>query len=123
MVQLGYPTTAAEMHTRLGAILARPDYHAWIAEQDGGAVAMVSVWLGHSYELNGTHGRILGLVVDERARGHGIGARMMRTAEDWVRQRGGTTVFLNSGNQRTEAHAFYRHIGYQATGVRFFKRL
>jgi GNAT superfamily N-acetyltransferase len=123
MEQLGYPTTPVEMRTRLQAILGHPDYHAWIAEQDGRAAGMVSAWLGHSYEINGLHGRILGLVVDGTARRSGIGLRLMRTAEEWVRARGGTTVFLNSGNHRTEAHAFYRHIGYQMTGVRFFKRL
>ena len=36
----------------------------------------------------------------------------MRAAEDWAKSRGAKGVRLDSGIDRTGAHAFYRAIGY-----------
>ena len=47
----------------------------------------------------------------------------MAVAERWAKEMGAAGVRLNSGAGRTEAHAFYRHIGYtsEKQQLRFLK--
>ena len=47
----------------------------------------------------------------------------MKRLEEWAQPQGAIAVMLTSGNHRHQAHDFYRHIGYQQTGVRFTKSL
>lgn len=68
-------------------------------------------------------GRISPLVVDEKAQGHGIGRLLVEAAERWCRERGCKLVEVTSNDRRTAAHAFYRHMGYERTSMRFAKTL
>jgi hypothetical protein len=40
-----------------------------------------------------------------------------------MRKKGCQLVEVTSNDSRAEAHAFYRHMGYERTSVRFFKKL
>jgi GNAT superfamily N-acetyltransferase len=68
-------------------------------------------------------GRITALVVTQDAQGHGIGRMLVEAAEQWMRMGGCQLVEVTSNDRRAEAHAFYRHIGYERTSIRFFKKL
>lgn len=68
-------------------------------------------------------GRITALVVAKDERGRGIGKMLVEAAEQWMRDRGCNLVEVTSNDRRSEAHAFYRHIGYQRTSIRFAKSL
>ena len=68
-------------------------------------------------------GRISPLVVDEKAQGRGLGRLLVEAAEDWCRKRGCKLIEVTSNDRRTAAHAFYRHMGYERTSMRFAKTL
>ena len=72
-----------------------------------------------------TMANLLGLAVKDEYRHKGIGKELVLAAEAWAAQNGIKTMRLNSGASRTDAHDFYRHLGYdlEKEQIRFMKRL
>ena len=67
----------------------------------------------------------LGVAVSNKYRRMGIGAALIKAAENWAVERGIHLVRLNSGSTRTGAHEFYKRQGYDGDKmqVHFTKRL
>ena len=123
VTQLGYPASEPEMRDRLNVMLDRPEYVVFVAETAGRVIGLIGAYLGHALEFNGTYGRLTGVVVDGPYRDSGIGKILLERVEGWLQEHGAGMVTLTSGKQRAEAHGFYRHLGYEETGLRFSKRL
>jgi GNAT superfamily N-acetyltransferase len=58
---------------------------------------------------------VCALVVDDGARGRGVGRKLMEAAEAWAKNQGYGSVFVRSNVKRHRAHSFYEGLGYTAT--------
>jgi len=111
-VQLGYPTTPAATLARVRAVLASNVADAFVAEDAEGRVLGWAHVFAAPFLESGPNAELGGLVVDESARGRGIGAALVARAESWTRERGIRKLCLRSNVVRTEAHAFYQKLGF-----------
>jgi GNAT superfamily N-acetyltransferase len=68
-------------------------------------------------------GRIPVLVVAKEAQGTKLGRLLVEAVEQWCRKKGCQIIEVTSNDRRADAHAFYRHMGYERTSIRFFKKL
>lgn len=119
LTQLGHPTIAADVTARWARWEAEGNSIA-VAEAAGGDLAGMITWstravLHRPYPL----GRITALVVDQAARGRGLGRRLLAHAESALAAAGCGMIELTSHDRRVDAHRFYLAVGYAKTGVRF----
>lgn len=117
--QLGYPAEGADVTARL---LAPDPASVVLLASQGDKVVGVLVW----HKLAPLHvapawGLISALVVDEGARGGGIGALLLAAAEQRAAALGCGQLELSSSLKREGAHRFYLAQGYCERPKRFVK--
>jgi GNAT superfamily N-acetyltransferase len=105
------------------ASLKKTDELPLVATLDRKVVGMCGVGRRIVIHRPAPLGRITALVVTKDAQGHGIGRMLVEAAEEWMRKRGCYLVEVTSNDRRASAHAFYRHLGYERSSIRFFKKL
>ena len=121
--QLGYPADAAEVPSRLRAFAPGSHAVAWVAELEGRVVGVATAHVIAAIHKPDAVAMLTALVVAESARGHGIGRALVLAAERWAVEQGASAISLTSAVRRTEAHAFYKRLGYDQTGVRLGRTL
>lgn len=121
--QLGYPSTADDVITRLERLEQFPDAVALVAEVSGRVTGVVTGHVFPSIHTPIPVAWLTTLVVDRDRVNGGIGRRLVTAVEQWARSRGAERVAVTSGKHRDAAHAFYERIGYKHTGVRLAKTL
>jgi ribosomal protein S18 acetylase RimI-like enzyme len=92
-------------------MLASPAISQFVARGDDGAVIGVST-LAVFRIPTGLRAWIEDVVVDEAARGKGVGDALNRAAVDHARRVGARTVDLTSRPSREAANRLYRRIGF-----------
>lgn len=116
LAQLGYPSEADAVASRLASILNSATQQVLVAVPADDS--RVDGFIGVERRLvlvEDERVEITGLVVDSAARRFGIGRALMNAAEQWALQRGLHTVVVRSNIVRPESHPFYEGIGYQRT--------
>lgn len=111
--QLGYPATTADMRPRLAFALASALDAVYVAEGPGSAIEGWVHVIERRLLETPPFCEIMGLVVDESARGCGVGAALVQAAERWAIGRGIASMRVRSNLVRERAHAFYRDHGYE----------
>jgi len=117
--QLGFPCSPQEVSARLNA--AGDVALVGVAHQRVVGVVTVNVMP----VLHRPHpvGRISALVVDQAARGAGLGSLLMAAAEALLASCGCQLVEVTSNFRLEQAHGFYKSLGYDATSYRFKREL
>lgn len=107
---LGYDCKEDYVKTRL-THLNRDRECIFVAEVEQKIIGFIHV---ERYELLylPVMANILGLAVSSLARRQGVGTKLIDEAKQWAAQNDISTMRLNSGKARTEAHEFYRHNGF-----------
>lgn len=67
--------------------------------------------------------RITALVVDENARGRGVGQALISAAEEAALATGCVRIEATSARRRKDAHRFYDRLGYARDTLHFVKIL
>ena len=107
--QLGYPAAVELIAARLHAL--DPKTTVLVAQHDAKIVGFVAVSVYPEFIVE--EAVVLGLVVDEAARNEGIGAELLRAAENWAWERGAASIVVRSNVVREDAHRFYQREGYR----------
>ncbi len=110
--QLGYPATEDAIRRRYDLIKDRWDARLFVAHHAGNRiVGWIHVQATYLLECD-ARAEIWGLVVSDKARGSGVGRRLVEAAEEWALMRGLDVIVLRSNLLRTDAQGFYEHLGY-----------
>jgi PhnO protein len=110
--ELGYPSTTAQIAQRFARIEGQRQQIVFVAEESGVVIAWLHVAV-HPYLENEATAEILGLVVADGHRGHGVGRDLLTTAEAWARAHHCATMRVRSRVARERAHAFYEREGFR----------
>jgi GNAT superfamily N-acetyltransferase len=112
--QLGYDAGPAEIGRRLDSIFDSQGQAVLVAEVDGRVVGWIFVAVVPSLETE-IFAEIRGLIVGDRFRGAGIGARLVSAGEEWARRQGVSRIRVRSNVNRDHARRFYERAGYTVT--------
>ena len=93
-----------------------------VAEREGRVVGMVTVQLVVSTAEGAPSGLLEDMVVDERFRGEGLGARLLLAAEAWAFDRGATRIQLLADRMNRPALRFYGRMGWSGTQLVCLRR-
>ena len=103
----------------LDAVISDPNNAVFVARLDGrivGSVTLVTFCIP-----TGPKSWIEDVVVDDAARGHGIGELLNRAALDEARRRGVKAVSLTSRPSREAANRLYRRIGFEHRETNYYR--
>lgn len=91
----------------------------FVARGDGGIVGMLTLVM---FPLpSGLRARIEDVVVDESARGQGVGRALTESAIQAAHQRGARTLDLTSRADRTAANRLYERLGFRPRESRVYR--
>jgi GNAT superfamily N-acetyltransferase len=112
--ELGYPADTEAMRERIRQLLGSGDHGVFVACRDGHVIGWIHV-LAVQHLQTTPRAEIGGLVVTADARSSGVGAMLVRRAEEWARDHGFEAILVRSQIKREAAHRFYLREGYERT--------
>ncbi|GAU85198.1 GNAT family N-acetyltransferase [Bosea sp. BIWAKO-01] len=103
-------------------VLASPDTTLFVAERAGEVVGTFQVTLIPGFAARGRkRAKFESVHVAPETRGMGIGAVMMTLGLAFAKEKGAGLVELTSHKARTDAHRFYRNLGFDQSHEGFKK--
>jgi GNAT superfamily N-acetyltransferase len=119
--QLGYPPEAEVLRRRMSMYLAASDLTVIVAELESRVVGVASGGAQRILAYDGSFELGI-LVVEENARGKGVGKALLAAFEDWARGNGAKSIRLGSRDWRVDAHRFYEREGYHLDKIHHIMR-
>jgi GNAT superfamily N-acetyltransferase len=92
--------------------------HLIVAERDGEVIGTLQLTFTPSISFRGgKRATVESVRVDERLRGQGIGREMMLWAIERAKDAGCISMQLTTNAERTDAHRFYREMGFKESHI------
>jgi len=120
---LGHAASEDEIHARWRAWHAAGNIGLVVDGTNGELIAAATLHQTIVLHRPRPIGRISALIVDPRHQHRGVGRALVERAEQMFREAGCGSLEITSNMRRTDAHAFYVHLGYELTSARFVKTL
>lgn len=98
-------------------------YQTFVARVDNQVVGFITSIHSFAVGLEGGFVHITGLAVKENWQHQGIGTKLLNYHENYARKMGVTSILLNSGIRRENAHTFYEKNGFSKDSYCFDKSL
>jgi GNAT superfamily N-acetyltransferase len=126
--ELGYPSTPDRVRARMTRLLTEDadGRDAVFVATDDDVTDVVGLLALHRFAAlhdDADVALIMALVVAEKARGLGVGRRLVDAAANAARAWGCTRMLVTTHVRRADAHAFYERLGFDFTGRRYVKSL
>ena len=106
------PALVGPTQAQLAAVIADPATTLLTAIEDGAIVATATV-IVYNTPVWMKKARIEDVVVDQGARGHGVGEALVRECLNIARQRGARVVELQAARRREVANRLYPRLGFE----------
>jgi GNAT superfamily N-acetyltransferase len=117
--ELGYPVGFEALKANISKIRSTPNHKVYVAVISNQVVGYV--YIREEISLSSPpRAEIGGLVVSSSYRNKGVGAALMKAAEEWSQSNGFKQVSLSSQTKREKAHEFYKNIGYEIKKHSYF---
>jgi GNAT superfamily N-acetyltransferase len=108
--QLGYTISNEQTKESIQYILTNPEHCAYIASNKDKVLGWIQAFI--AVRLESTFVEISGLVVDESARGMGIGKKLIEKVREWCNNKNCETLRVRCNVKRIESHKFYMKLGF-----------
>lgn len=119
--QLGYDVASGVVERRLIELAGRSSDAVLLSVHAGKVVGLVALHWTTMLHAPKPVARITTLVVHDGARGQGIGRRLVDAAAGLARRAGCGKLELTTALYRTDAHAFYKTLGFEADSLRLHR--
>jgi N-acetylglutamate synthase-like GNAT family acetyltransferase len=120
--QLGYPTDAADVPRRMEQLVQHRGI-VLLAERDERVVGLATAHVLSVLNRKRDVAWLTALVVDETARGSGVGRSLVQAVESFARTANCERLSVTTHEDWMHAREFYVRVGLPATGRRFGKML
>jgi len=119
---LGYPMSLDEVHSRLRALDAERSTKVLVAEGGDRVIGLAVIHWFELLEKPGPFARLLALVVSNRARGTGVGRRLVEAVEAVARRAGCLGMEVTTAAHREQAQGFYEGMGFSTGESRYYRK-
>ncbi len=124
-IALGYDVDISTVKNQINKLSCDNKHHIIAVYEDDNVQKAIGFVHAQVYEsvYSDTGLNILGLAVDPKFQGNGVGKKLMYYIEKYALDNNMAFIRLNSANYRLEAHKFYENIGYTSDKLqkRFIK--
>ena len=110
--QFGGYATAENIVRHYDRIKDDARYKTFVALSEDEVVGFITSVQYYGIGVEGSYMVIVGIAVKQDMQGKGIGSKLTKHMENYAKEAGVFSIYLNSGFNRTDAHAFYERNGY-----------
>lgn len=121
--ELGYDVFYEDLKTRILQMQEEKNYMIFVAVDNKKIIGFIGLQMCLAFEIAGKIMRIIALAVAYDFQGQGVGSALIQEAEKYANENNISTIVVNSGLNRKEAHRFYEKQSFYKKGYSFCKRI